>query len=83
MEAYSEICVGVHMEFILWWLESSLGSISQAFWECAIESNWECIVKPAWGVQFIAIWRVLQSTDGSTQYSASGSFLSSCMMHDE
>ena len=48
-------------------LESLLGSISQAGWECAIESNWERIVKQAGSVQSSAIRSVLQSVDGSVQ----------------
>ena len=43
----------------------AIGSVSQADWECAIESNWERTVKKAVSVQSSAIWSALQSVLGS------------------
>jgi hypothetical protein len=49
-------------------LESLLGSVCQAGWECAIESNWEHIVKQAASVQPRPIRSVLQSIDRSVHH---------------
>jgi len=48
-------------------LESLLECVSQAGWECAIESNWERTVKQVGNVQSSAIRRILQSIHGSVQ----------------
>jgi len=67
MRTYLEVYLGAYLECTWESLESLLGSISQAGWECAIESNWERIVKQAGSVQSSAIRSVLQSVDGSVQ----------------
>jgi len=67
LSMYSEVYLGAYSEFTWECLESLLGSVSQAGWECAIESNWERIVKQAGSVQLSAIKSVLQSVDGSVQ----------------
>ena len=90
LRACSGVCLRATRRCTWERLGSLLGSVSQAGWECAIESNWECaiesnwerIVKQAGSVQSSAIRSVLQSLDGSVQWSASGSLLSSCMQHD-
>jgi hypothetical protein len=79
---YSEVYLGAYSECTSERLESLLGSVSQAGWECAIESNWERIVKQAGSVQPSAIRSVLQSVDGSMQHAMKCSMLSSCMERD-
>jgi len=64
---YSEVYLGAYSECTWERLESLLESVSQAGWECAIESNWERTVKQAGSVQSSAIRSVLQSVHGSVQ----------------
>jgi hypothetical protein len=65
---YSEVYLGAYSECTGERLESLLGSVSQASWECAIESNWKRVVKPAGSVQPSVITNVLQSVDGCVQH---------------
>jgi hypothetical protein len=59
--------LGAYLESIWERLESLLESVSQAGWECVIESNWELTGKQAGSVQSSAIRFVLQSVLGSLQ----------------
>jgi len=65
---YWEVYFGAYSECTWKRLEGLLGSVSQAGWECAFESNWERIVKQGESVQPSAIRSVLQSIDGSVQH---------------
>jgi len=51
LRTYSEVYLRAYSECTWERLESLLGSVSQAGWECAIESNWERIVKQAGSVK--------------------------------
>jgi len=61
------VYLGAYSECTWERLESLLESVSQAGWECAIESNWERTVQQAGSVQSSAIRSVLQSILGNVQ----------------
>jgi len=67
VRTYSDVYLGAYSECTWECLESLPASVSQAGWECAIESNSECIVKQAGSVQSSAIRSVLQSVLGRVQ----------------
>jgi hypothetical protein len=58
LRACPGVYLGAYSECTWERLESLLGSVSQAGWGCAIESNWERIVKQAGSVQSRAIGSV-------------------------
>jgi len=67
VRTYSEVYLGAYSDCAWECLESLLESVSQAGWECAIESNWERTVKQAGSVQSSAIRSILQRVHGSMQ----------------